>query len=127
MSETTVRADGPIFDGRASLAARDFAKDLEQKLGQKAAEMVRAKMAGEFKVDEGKYVASIHVDQDDAYTYVHDLSAFVYGPWLEGDGSRNDMSRFKGYHTMREISSEVSKLAQDFAEEEIKPYLERMN
>jgi hypothetical protein len=25
----------------------------------------------------------------------------VYGPWLEGVGSRNNTTRFKGYHAFR--------------------------
>lgn len=126
MSET-VTTSGPLFDGRAVQAARDFAKELQKAIGEKAQKMVTDRMGTEFRIDEGKYVASIHLDSDDMYTYVHDMNAFVYGPWLEGDGSRNMTTRFKGYGTMRKISSDIQPDIEAVAEEIIPPYLERMN
>lgn len=32
----------------------------------------------------------------------------IYGPWLEGVSSRNDATRFKGYHAFREAMQESS-------------------
>ena len=31
----------------------------------------------------------------------------VYGPWIEGTGSRNRTTRFKGYRTFRTIGQEM--------------------
>lgn len=121
-----VTVSGPIFDGRASQASRDYANHLQEALADKAADMVRARMDSSFKHNEGKYVSSIHVESDSAHASVTDSSAFVYGPWLEGVGSRNETTRFRGYHTMREVTSDVDALAEGFADEELQPYLERM-
>jgi hypothetical protein len=38
---------------------------------------------------------------------VHD-SGVVYGPWLEGISSRNQTTRFKGYHTFRIVQGRIS-------------------
>lgn len=122
-----VRVIGPIFDGRAAQASREYTRELERKLGDKARDRVVERMGSEFKHDEGKYVSSIHVEIDNEHVYVRDRYEFVYGPWLEGDGSRNVTTRFKGYHTMRKVGSEINSQAESIAEEELRPYLERMN
>lgn len=31
----------------------------------------------------------------------------IYGPWLEGTGSRNRTTRFKGYFTFRKVASRI--------------------
>jgi len=42
---------------------------------------------------------------------VHD-SGIVYGPWLEGVGSRNyPVTRFKGYSTFRKVRQEIERKA----------------
>lgn len=33
----------------------------------------------------------------------------VYGPWLEGTGSRNQTTRFKGYHSFRTVYQSMEK------------------
>lgn len=45
---------------------------------------------------------------------VQDTNA-VYGPWLEGVGSRNRTSRFKGYHVFRIVASGMQQRAVDIA------------
>jgi hypothetical protein len=122
-----VRATGPVFDGRAAEAARDYARDLQQKLAEKTRDRVVERMGSEFKHNSGKYASSIHVETGDANSYVRDRYEFVYGPWLEGTGSRNETTRFRGYHTMRIVATEMDAQSKSTADEEIKPYLERMN
>lgn len=34
-------------------------------------------------------------------------SGVIYGPWLEGVGSRNKTTRFKGYFTFRKVTSRL--------------------
>jgi hypothetical protein len=43
----------------------------------------------------------------------------VYGPWLEGVSSRNNSSRFKGYHTFRMVLQEMDKKSEEIAENTI--------
>lgn len=36
-----------------------------------------------------------------------DDNGVIYGPWLEGVGSRNKTTRFKGYFTFRKVTSRI--------------------
>ncbi len=40
----------------------------------------------------------------------------VYGPWLEGVGSRNVTTRFRGYHAFRIVTSMLERKFADIAE-----------
>jgi hypothetical protein len=51
----------------------------------------------------------------------------VYGPWLEGTGSRNETTRFKGYHGMRLASELLEATADADAQAALVPYVEEMN
>jgi hypothetical protein len=51
----------------------------------------------------------------------------TYGPWLEGTGSRNETTRFKGYHGYRKAAQELDRVAGDLADVAIRPYVEEMN
>jgi hypothetical protein len=52
---------------------------------------------------------------------VHD-SDVVYGPWLEGVSSRNQETRFKGYHAFRRAFSSVNNQRERLS----RPHIERM-
>ena len=53
---------------------------------------------------------------------VHD-SGLVYGPWLEGVGSRNaPVTRFKGYSMFRKVAQQLERKAPDM----VKPQTRRM-
>lgn len=54
------------------------------------------------------YLASrVRVDRRSAHQFVVDDGGVIYGPWIEGTGSRNRTTRFKGYRTYRLISQEL--------------------
>jgi hypothetical protein len=46
------------------------------------------------------YETQIMVEPEGGRWVVHDRG-IVYGPWLEGTSSRNQTTRFKGYHALR--------------------------
>ena len=56
--------------------------------------------AGKGKASLGHYRRSLHQERRDMYGRIDD-SGVVYGPWLEGTGSRNLTTRFKGYASFR--------------------------
>jgi len=49
----------------------------------------------------GHYRRSVHSEMKTDTLGVLDDSKVVYGPWLEGTGSRNTATRFKGYSSFR--------------------------
>lgn len=49
----------------------------------------------------------------------------MYGPWLEGHGSRNLTTRFKGYHGYRIAATELNAEAGTIADAVMQPFIER--
>lgn len=56
---------------------------------------------------------------------VHDQQC-VYGPWLEGTGSRNRTTRFKGYRNARNVTSVLNAAAPALAEHVVAQNLHKL-
>ena len=57
---------------------------------------------------------------------IHDRGV-IYGPWLEGVGSRNfPVTRFKGYHAFRDAEAKVRGQLDQILERIMRKYLERL-
>ena len=138
----TVDVSGPVFDGRAEAAAHAFAHHVEEELGDLGVTMIRAYLPTQYQYLSnpaslgfhgnrnhfipGYYQSVIHkLDAGDS-VLIHDTPC-VYGPWLEGVGSRNATTRFKGYHTFRVIAQLLQGIAVEVAYSELPPYIEEMN
>lgn len=118
----TVTYTGPLFDGRAKAAMGDFANEIENDVANYGVDLVRARLDKVLKHPTGYYRS--HVTQTDGH--IND-SNVVYGPWLEGVGSRNKKSRFKGYKTFRLVFQELDDKAGPMAADLLPKYVERMN
>ena len=119
-----VTQNGPIFDGRAALAARQAVNAIAEEVGETAEDRVRAGTVI-FRHPTGAYRNRITLNAHGNFAEVHDRNS-VYGPWLEGTGSRNRTTRFKGYHFWRKARQETDARAKDVAERILQPYLGRM-
>lgn len=51
----------------------------------------------------------------------------IYGPWLEGTGSRNKTTRFKGYRTFRRIGQELDRRARLIADDMLPRLINKLN
>lgn len=119
-----VNVSGPVFDGRAEAAAHEFAHEAEHKIAERGVQFVRSALGGVLRHPTGRYEGAIHVQGNNTVT---DLP-IVYGPWLEGVGSRNRAGRFAGYFTFRRTTQRVQADAVPTAEELLRAkYLRRMN
>jgi hypothetical protein len=100
---TRMRYDGPIFDARARRAFRAMKEELEEESAEWALDRVRDVFHAEFRMPTGYYESNVRVRNTTSGHEVWDggLAGPVYGPWLEGVGSRNAATRFKGYHAFR--------------------------
>lgn len=100
------RTTGPMFDGRAIAAVHDFADDLEEDGAEMALRSIQRTYATNFQAPTGYYESNVHTSRAADGWEVTDggLSGPVYGPWLEGVGSRNNTTRFKGYHAFRKAA-----------------------
>jgi hypothetical protein len=74
----------------------------------------------------GKYTMPVVVDNI-ATDILVTTSLATYGAWLEGTGSRNLTTRFKGYHNFRQATQQVEMRAGDIAEKSLAPFVDRMN
>jgi hypothetical protein len=53
--------------------------------------------------------------------WAHDRGV-IYGPWLEGTGSRNRTTKFKGYKSVRETTQELQRKVPTI----VQPYVEQL-
>lgn len=124
----TVEFIGPYFDSRYDAAAVHMDRQIEDDVAQHGAEIVRGNMATSIRVDGPGY-ASRHVTVDRATSQgadVYDDNA-VYGPWLEGTGSRNETTRFKGYASIRRSVQQLDRDSAQYAQAAVDAFVREMN
>ena len=122
-----VEVDGPLFDGRAAHAVRDYCEDFEDSYGQRVKNQVEVRLGQVLKHPTGYYESQIQTDRAFDGVMVHD-GGVIYGPWLEGTGSRNaPVTRFKGYRTFRQVGQQAEAMAGVFGDQLMRRYLPRMN
>jgi hypothetical protein len=115
MSGISRVSTGPLLDGYGSRIAEQLASEITEDLGQLAYDMIRQRLASVLVNPSGYYESRVQVSNASEGTAVDD-GGVVYGPWLEGTGSRNGRSRFKGYATFRKVTQEIDARARDEAE-----------
>jgi hypothetical protein len=116
-----------MFDGRAARAVRDFCDDWEADYAQEVDRAIHDRLRTVLKHPTGNYERHIQVRQEGGHHDVDD-SNIIYGPWLEGTGSRNfPKTRFKGYATFRKVAQALDRKAAPNARAKVRSYLWRMN
>jgi hypothetical protein len=120
-----VRTEGPIFDGRAETILRDYCEHAEEDIAKEGHTMLSAAFAQTSRHPSGFYESHVEVKRDNGGHVVTD-NGVVYGPWLEGTGSRNETTRFKGYANFRRTAEELQGKAIEIAERDQERYLREM-
>lgn len=123
---TRVSKTGPLFNGLAKRAAREFTREASLAIAQEGQSMWIAQLNKSMKNPTGYYTSNIMINRAGNSNTVHDNDV-IYGPWLEGTGSRNRTTRFKGYHSMRKVNQRLDRKASTIAERVLRRYLPRMN
>lgn len=108
---TRTRVSGPLFDGRAARAMDDFADELEEEAADWAHDHIIGTYHRSFKDPTPKYEYAVRVRKSRGGAEVWDggQAGPVYGPWLEGVGSRNATTRFKGYWAFRKATAALDR------------------
>jgi glucan biosynthesis protein len=124
----SIHKSGPVFDGRAARAGRDYAEALEEDLADQVVTELHKEFDIHFKHPTGYYKSQVKVRNGSGEKEIHD-GGVVYGPWLEGVGSRNfPTTRFRGYASFRRVFQRVDRRAKRYAERLLQArYLRRMN
>lgn len=122
----SVRATGPLLDGRATVIVADYLTEALDQVALEGERGVRELGMSQYKQPTGYYSSNVHATMVNAERYrVHD-SMVVYGPWLEGVGSRNASSRFKGYRTWRLTRQDLRAKAPIIAVRVLKRYMPKL-
>jgi hypothetical protein len=106
---TRIDRRGPLFDHRAAHLMDDFVDELEEEAAEWALDRVQRTFHEEFKRPTGYYESHVRVSNVSGAPQVWDggWAGPEYGPWLEGVGSRNATTRFKGYHAFRNAAAQL--------------------
>jgi hypothetical protein len=121
----TTDAVGPIFNGRAERAAVVWTKELKDEIGKEGLRLVQGELAHVLRNPTGFYQSNVTLDRSYSDVAVTD-NGVIYGPWLEGVGSRNATTRFKGYFTFRRMTYKLQQRAPQIAQKNMKSLLKAM-
>lgn len=130
--EVSYRIQGPLFKRTAPSvllkAGEATLRELVELGEQRLDEALRPRPAGVYlSVSEarqgqsstGHYRRNVHGKVSGLSGVITD-GGVIYGPWLEGVGSRNQSTRFKGYATFRKTKQWLERKARSVAREHIK-------
>lgn len=118
---------GPLPDGRAEKALEEYVQDVSKVVAQRGARLVVSLLKSSIKNPTPHYWNTIHIEPLGSGWEVTDTNA-IYGPWLEGTGSRNRARPgFPGYHSFRRAGQQLDGMAGPIAEDHLRLYIPRMN
>lgn len=97
-----VTKHGPIADDRIQSMINAGLTAGEAKAAKRGLQMLRGEFHTHFRNPTGYYESQVHVETE-AGGYKLTDGGVIYGWWLEGVGSRNATTRFKGYSIFRRV------------------------
>jgi hypothetical protein len=96
-----VETSGPLFDGDPDKILDDFVADAVLHVAQQGLAEWHTLLDSSLQHPTGHYESQLMVDVLAPDIAVVDDDQMIYGPWLEGTGSRNATTQFKGYAAAR--------------------------
>jgi hypothetical protein len=107
---------GPFFAPNVDEVVDSEIEKGRHQITEAAHSRVQALLQDFLQNPTGYYQSRVVTDMSVGDTdLIHD-SNVVYGPWLEGTGSRNRTTRFKGYHVFRIVTRGMQQRAVDLAD-----------
>src|SRR5688500_15489716 len=100
--------NGPLFDLRARRVFNNFREELEEESAEWVLDHVKDTFHTHFKNTTSYYESNVRI-RNNKEVWDGGLGGPVYGPWLEGIGSRNNTTRFKGYHAFRKAADALDR------------------
>jgi hypothetical protein len=101
---------GPVFNGMADVIVDRNLAAAEMDVAEAGHGLVQTNLAGSLQNPTGRYQRATQVRPGGGGHEVSD-GGVVYGPWLEGVGSRNRSTRFKGYWSYRRAMQSLRGMA----------------
>ena len=121
--DVDVRRSGPFFTIRES-RMDIILRAAEDAVAEVAFEEVHRIMDASFKNPTGFYESQVVIDRQIDDVVITDQGV-VYGPWLEGVGSMNKVTRFKGYAMFRRAAKLAQATAAQVAEPDVSKTAQR--
>lgn len=101
-----VTISGPFFDERNSAARHQMEDEGLNRVGGQGLADVHQNLDTSLRNPTPYYETQITSERSGDEQIVHDRG-IIYGPWLEGTGSRNETTRFKGYASFRRAAQQL--------------------
>jgi hypothetical protein len=117
--EITVHARGPIFDGTSGPARSRAIHEGVQEVARRAKTEWLTNLDRSIRHQTPYYTTKVTTEDVGYFEERVWDDNVIYGPWLEGVGSRNATTRFKGYASLRRAHQEVDRLAPELMERAI--------
>jgi hypothetical protein len=117
---------GPLFDGIAEIEAKALAAAVQREIAEYAEFQWQMNMTEAFQHPTGYYQSRVNIARSEASLSVND-GGVIYGPWLEGVGSRNETTRFKGYFSARRAANSVAQKSMAIALPLIEAFVAKAN
>lgn len=116
------RSRGLLAEGGAPRHVGRAMDNIEREVARYAADQVDRRLNQVLRTQTPYYRTRISVVRHGGDWAVDDGDV-IYGPWLEGTGSRNKTTRFKGYWTFRYVTQIVRGRADAIARRVLAPHL----
>lgn len=131
MATTKVTMTGPIFDGQAAAAARDFTRALAAEIGAIGRDWIKLdtqRMDKSGRGGTGAAAGGVKLDgSGENWVISGGISKGNYAwPWLEGTSKRNKSTDFRGYHSFRRTRTRMRRQVRPYAQEELAAFIGRM-
>lgn len=123
MPDIDIETHGPIFiPGYPEAVMKQGVQHVEDEVAEEGARMVRSNLNTVLRHQTGYYRSHVKAERG-----VITDGRVIYGPWLEGVGSRNSpKTRFPGYHTFRRTTGEIQARSGQIGDRAIAPYVRKL-
>jgi hypothetical protein len=126
MSPVKVTVSGPLFEPGAEQVLTDMRDDLAERMVTEAHRRVLNVLDASLKHPTGYYRRHItRYGPVGGQGRVHDQQV-IYGPWLNGTGSRNRTTRFKGYGHFKRTEQELRRAAKPLGNQVVADHLHKL-
>lgn len=117
---------GPLFDGTSLRIVADMMKAVDTAMGDAGVVLLNDQFDANFQNPTGFYASQVAAKVNTRGVTIGD-GGVVYGPWLEGTGSRNQTTRFKGYQSFRKATQKLDQAAEVITNAAISNYVRQLN
>lgn len=112
-----LRLKGAVVEGRAPAIVKAMTEVAIEELADYTRYEVLMQLDSVLQNPTGYYESQVKAERVSPDIYSINDGGVIYGPWLEGVGSRNaPVTKFEGYHTFRTVRGRMAQKAHVIAE-----------